>query len=90
MHGRMLSLIAAMAALVVPASASAHDPILFVHGWSESGTATKVDQILAATGATKVDLVTHSMRALNTRYYLRNLGGTDAGDGQLPDRCATS
>ena len=113
MHRRILSLIAAIAALVVPATASAHDPILFVHGWSESGTiwntdisrfqadgwtsaelnnwsyntsqsnattasqiSTKIDQILAATGATKVDLITHSMGALNTRYYLKNLGGT--------------
>ena len=37
---------------------------------------TKVDQIRAATGAAKVDLVTHSMGALSSRYYLKNLGGT--------------
>lgn len=37
--------------------------------------AVGVDQVLAATGATKVDLITHSMGALSTRYYLRNLGG---------------
>lgn len=37
---------------------------------------TKVDQILAATGATKVDLISHSMGGLSTRYYLKNLGGT--------------
>ncbi|MDF1503106.1 triacylglycerol lipase [Roseisolibacter sp. H3M3-2] len=35
----------------------------------------KVDSILAATGATQVDVVTHSMGALSARYYLRNLGG---------------
>ncbi|HEX8743779.1 MAG TPA: triacylglycerol lipase [Thermoleophilaceae bacterium] len=35
----------------------------------------KVDGILAATGATKVDVVTHSMGALSSRYYLKNLGG---------------
>lgn len=89
-----------------------HNPILFVHGWSESGSIwntdisrfqadgwtsselnnwsydtsqsnattaaqiqTKVDQILAATGATKVDLITHSMGALSSRYFIKNLGG---------------
>jgi triacylglycerol lipase len=36
---------------------------------------TKVDQILAATGATKVDLISHSMGGLSTRYYVKNLGG---------------
>jgi triacylglycerol lipase len=89
-----------------------HNPILFVHGWSESSSIwntmisrfqadgwtsaelnnwsyntsqsnvttaqqiqTKVDQILAGTGATKVDVVTHSMGALSSRYYVKNLGG---------------
>lgn len=37
--------------------------------------ATKVNQILAATGATKVDLISHSMGGLSTRYYVKNLGG---------------
>ena len=40
----------------------------------------KVDSILAATGAPRVDLVTHSMGALSTRYYLKNLGGTTKVD----------
>jgi triacylglycerol lipase len=37
---------------------------------------TKVDQIRAATGAPQVDIITHSMGGLSTRYYLKNLGGT--------------
>ena len=37
--------------------------------------AAKVDGILAATGAAKVDLVTHSMGGLSSRYYVKNLGG---------------
>ena len=98
--------------LAVPAVASAHDPILFVHGWNSNSStwntmisrfkadgwttaelnnwsynysqsnattasqiATKVNQILAATGATKVDLISHSMGGLSTRYYVKNLGG---------------
>ena len=37
--------------------------------------AAKVDSILAATGASKVDIITHSMGTLSARYYVRNLGG---------------
>jgi triacylglycerol lipase len=37
--------------------------------------ATKVSEIKSRTGAAKVDLVTHSMGALSTRYYIKNLGG---------------
>jgi len=36
---------------------------------------TKVDSILAATGATKVDIITHSMGGLSSRYFIKNLGG---------------
>ena len=35
--------------------------------------ARRVDQILAATGASRVDIVTHSMGSLSSRFYLRNL-----------------
>ena len=35
----------------------------------------KVDEILAATGASQVDIITHSMGALSARYYIKNLGG---------------
>jgi len=35
----------------------------------------KVDSILLATGATQVDIITHSMGTLSARYYIRNLGG---------------
>jgi triacylglycerol lipase len=35
----------------------------------------KVDSIRSATGAAKVDIITHSMGPLSARYYVRNLGG---------------
>ncbi len=38
--------------------------------------ANRVNQIKAATGAAKVDIITHSMGGLSSRYYLKNLGGT--------------
>jgi triacylglycerol lipase len=37
----------------------------------------KVEEILSRTRAAKVDLITHSMGGLNTRYYVKNLGGTE-------------
>lgn len=42
--------------------------------------ATKVSQILTATGASKVDIISHSMGGLSSRYYLKNLGGTSSVD----------
>src|ERR1041384_2722479 len=49
------------------------------YDWHQSNATTaqqisdKVNQILAATGATKVDLISHSMGGLSTRYYVKNL-----------------
>ena len=116
MRKMLLAVVLAMVALLAPAAASAvaHTPILFVHGWSESESLwstmirnferegwrreelnnwryntsqsnvrtasevkTKVEEILRRTGATRIDLITHSMGALNTRYYIKNLGGTE-------------
>ncbi|MEV6167380.1 alpha/beta fold hydrolase [Streptomyces sp. NPDC051954] len=52
------------------------------YSWSQSNAttaqqlATEIRNVLARTGATKVDIVTHSMGVLSSRYYLKNLGGT--------------
>ena len=43
---------------------------------SAQAVATKVDEIRAATGAAKVDLIGHSQGGLENRYYLKFLGGT--------------
>jgi triacylglycerol esterase/lipase EstA (alpha/beta hydrolase family) len=54
----------------------------WTYDWSQSNITTagaianKVNHILSTTGKTKVDLVTHSMGSLSSRYYLKNLGGT--------------
>ncbi len=116
----MIALLGVGAALVVApgqVAASAHDPVVFVHGWNGSsstwdtavtnfeangydppelqrfnygsgsnatlaqGLASKVDETLAANpGKATVDIVTHSMGALSSRYYLKNLGGTTKVD----------
>ncbi|MFC4562551.1 esterase/lipase family protein [Nocardiopsis mangrovi] len=39
-----------------------------------------VDDVRSATGAAKVDIVTHSMGGLPSRWYIRFLGGTDTVD----------
>ena len=41
---------------------------------------TKVDSILALTGAAKVDIITHSMGTLSARYYIKYLGGENKVD----------
>jgi triacylglycerol lipase len=104
-------------AAAVPASASAQDPILFVHGYLESASlwntmigrfekdgypksylsaysyntsqSNKVDaeevkshveSLLKTTGATKVDIIAHSMGSLNSRWYIKFLGGESKVD----------
>jgi triacylglycerol lipase len=42
--------------------------------------AAKVDEIRAATGAAKVDIIAHSMGSLNSRWYVKFLGGVDTVD----------
>src|SRR3954454_6958215 len=117
MRKRLLAFASTAAILVgvaglAPASSLAQDPILFVHGWSESATVwntmigrfekdgyaksslsaysyntsqsnkidaeevkSKVEALLKTTGATKVDIIAHSMGSLNSRWYIKFLGG---------------
>lgn len=115
---RLTACVAAIAICVTglavsPASSLGQDPILFVHGWSESSslwstmiknfekdgypksylsnysynTSTsnktlaetevkpRVESLLKATGATKVDIIAHSMGSLNSRWYIKFVGG---------------
>jgi triacylglycerol lipase len=61
-----------------------------LHNWSYNTSqsnaitaqeiATKVDWIVTTTGASKVDIVSHSMGGLSSRYYSKNLGGSSKID----------
>lgn len=116
----------APAAAPVPATAPAHNPIVFVHGWRGSAAAWQPmmqsfinagwspDQLFAIslsdpnsgavginikhaaeirdyieatvlprTGASRVDIIAHSMGGLSMMYYLHALGG--AVDGEVAD-----
>ncbi|MGN6816773.1 MAG: esterase/lipase family protein [Solirubrobacterales bacterium] len=108
----------AVGAAFTPASSMAQDPILFVHGWSESASlwstmiknfekdgypksylsaysyntsqsnkidaekevASHVESLLKTTGASKVDIISHSMGSLNTRWYIKFDGGESKVD----------
>jgi triacylglycerol lipase len=37
----------------------------------------QVSDIMSKTGATKVDIIAHSMGSVSSRYYLKNLGGSE-------------
>ena len=101
---------------VTPASSLGQDPILFVHGYSESASLwntmianfekdgypksylsaysyntstsnktlaetevkSRVEALKKATGATKVDIIAHSMGSLNTRWYIKFVSGGEA------------
>ena len=41
---------------------------------------TKVESLLKTTGATKVDIIAHSMGSLNSRWYVKFLGGESKVD----------
>ncbi len=118
---RLTAIVAAIALCITAAlapAAMAKEPILFVHGWSESASAwntmianfekdgyakselvaysyntsnsnkvsaekevkVRVENLLKSTGAAKVDIVAHSMGSLNSRWYVKFLGGESTVD----------
>ncbi|MDG9715433.1 triacylglycerol lipase [Streptomyces sp. DH24] len=50
------------------------------NGVTAQQLSAEVDRLLAATGATEVDIVTHSMGGLSSRHYLKNFDGTSKVD----------
>ncbi len=61
---------------------SGDELVLWRYDWREDNRVTarrladEVTRVLAATGADRVDLVTHSMGTLSSRWYLARLDGT--------------
>lgn len=59
---------------------------VFSYDWARSNTtiarqlSDRVDNVRAQHGADRVHLVTHSMGGLSSRYYIKNLGGTETVD----------
>jgi triacylglycerol lipase len=122
MTSRRVSAFVAAIALCITGTAlapmaSAQDPILFVHGYTESASVwntmigrfekdgyaksslsaysyntsqsnktdaaevkSRVETLLKNTGATKVDIIAHSMGSLNSRWYIKFLGGESKVD----------
>jgi triacylglycerol lipase len=47
---------------------------------AEKEVKTRVESLLKATGATKVDIIAHSMGSLNSRWYIKFFGGESKVD----------
>jgi triacylglycerol lipase len=62
--------------------------VAWSYDWAQSNATTakqlgtRIDELLAATGASKVDIVTHSMGGLSARYFVKSVrGGAKKVDG---------
>ncbi|MET9795622.1 esterase/lipase family protein [Nocardiopsis alba] len=59
---------------------------VFSYDWARSNTtiaerlSERIDEVRGEHGVDRVHLVTHSMGGLSSRYYIKNLGGTETVD----------